>query len=152
MNDIENGMVDYLGAKSSPDYTHAVKQVFGGNEDLAVSIGFNIIKKGGIKFLIKPMEAWSNPMTFGANGYDLAKYGLIFPLSKFTDPKTRKLTNNIETRYRAMDGYSRRFETWTIGGAGKGLKLSEIDETNTYFRAHLGLQAMKVNQMAIVEP
>ena len=150
--DIENGMVDYLGAKSTPDYTHAVKQVFGGNEDLAASIGFSIIKKGGVKYMLKPMDVWSNPMTFGASGYNLDKYGLIIPLAKFTDPKTKKVMNNIETRYRAMDGYSRRFETWTVAGAGNGMKVSEIDETNTYFRAHLGLQAMKVNQMIMLTP
>ena len=60
--------------------------------------------------------------------------------------------DNISTRYRAMDGYSRRFETWTNAGAGNGLKVISIDQTNTFFRSHLGLQAFKANQFITMKP
>ena len=153
MIDIENGMVDYLATNSGgTDYTKVVDKVFSGNKDLAVSIGFDVIKKGGITHILKPMDVWSNPKTFGATGYDLSDYGLFTPLSKFVDPKSNKTMDNIATRYRAMDGYSRRFETWSVAGAGRGLKVSSIDKTNTFFRSHLGLQAFKLNQMILMKP
>ncbi len=152
MNEIENGMVTYLGNNSAPDYTNTVKNVFGGNNDLAVSIGFQVIKKGGITHILKPMDAWSNPKVFGATGYDMNKKALFTPLSKFVNPKTNAVMDNIATRYRAMDGYSRRFETWTVAGAGNGLKVHDIDKTNTYFRSHIGLQVFKANQFVTMEP
>lgn len=152
-NDVENGMSDWLGDKSGgTDYTTAIKNIFGGNSDLAVNIGFRMIKKGGVTFSLQPMNAWSNPVTFGASGYNLDKYGLITPLNKFVDPKTKKVLNNIETRYRAYNGYNRKFETWTVGGAGKGKLLTEYDEQNIYLRGHHGLQAFKVNQMIMFIP
>jgi len=98
------------------------------------------------------MDAWSMPKTWGSTGYDLSKYAVWTPLASFIDPKTNAKLDNIATRYRAMDGYSRRFETWTLAGAGNGPKVSAIDKTNTYFRSHLGLQAFKVNQMILSKP
>lgn len=153
MNDVENGMVDYLASNAGGTvYTNTVKQVFKGNENLAVSIGFQSIKKGSITHILHPMDVWSNPKTFGATGYDLSKYGLFTPLSKFVDPKSNGILDNIATRYRAMDGYNRRFETWTVRGAGNGLKVTDVDKTNTFFRAHLGLQVFKANQMIMMKP
>lgn len=153
MNDIENGMVDWLATNSGgTDYTNTVKSVFKGNDDLAVAVGFKAVKKGGITHILKPMDAWSMPKTWGSTGYDLSKYAVWTPLASFIDPKTNAKLDNIATRYRAMDGYSRRFETWTLAGAGNGPKVSAIDKTNTYFRSHLGLQAFKVNQMILSKP
>lgn len=150
MNDIEDGMVDYL-ANTSVNYTNAVKTVLGGNEDLGVAVGFQAIKKGGITHMLRPMNAWSNPKTLGATGYDMPTRGLFTPLSKFVSPKNNAKLDNVSTRYRAMDGYSRRFETWTVQGAGKGLKVISIDKQNTFFRSHVGLQAFKVNQFVHFE-
>lgn len=144
-NDIENGLVSYL-ANTGVDYTNTVNNVFNGENDMAVGIGFDVLKKGSVVHMLKPMDAWSNPKTFGAEGYDMPKRGLFTPLSKFVDPKSQAKLSNIATRYRAMDGYSRRFEIWTVRGAGNGLKVISIDKTNTFFRAHLGLQAFKTNQ------
>lgn len=152
MNDIENGMVDYLASNAGgTTYTTAVKQVFKGNENLAAAIGFDAIKKGGITHLLHPMDVWSNPKTFGATGYDLAEYGLFTPLSKFVNPQTNGIMDNIATRYRKLGNYNRRFETWTVRGAGNGLKVHDIDKTNTFFRSHLGLQAFKINQMLMMK-
>jgi len=151
-NDIENGMVSYLGNNSAPDYTTVVDRLFGKNKDLAVSIGFSVIKKGGITYILKPMDSWSNPKTFGATGYDLGKYGLFTPLGRLVDPVRNIPMDNIATRYRAYDGYSRRFETWSVSGAGNGRKVISIDKTNTFFRAHLGLQVFKANQFMIFKP
>lgn len=151
-NDVENGMTSWLGTNSDVNYTTAVKNVFNNNDKLAVGIGFDVIKKGGITHMLHSMDGWSNPKTFGAAGYDLAKYGLFTPLSKFKDPKTGAVMDNIGTKYRAMDGYSRRFEIWSVAGAGNKMKVTDIDEENTYFRSHVGLQAFKVNQFITLKP
>lgn len=151
--DIENGMVDYLKTNAGgTSYIKIMKEVFKGNSELAMSINFKAFTKGGITFMLTPKPSWSNPQTFGATGYNMPTYGLITPLSRVKDAKSGKMLDNIATRYRAKGDYSRRFEMWDLNGAGNGLKVTDIDRTNTQLRSHLGLQALAVNQMLIVKP
>lgn len=151
--DIENGMVDFLGDEAGgTSYTKIEKEVFKGNRELSLSINFKTFTKGGITYMLKPMESWSNPKTFGADGYDMDRYGLITPLSQVKDAKSGKMMNNIETRYRAKGDYSRRFEIWNLNGAGGGQYVTDIDKTNTQLRAHLGLQVLAANQLIHVKP
>ena len=150
--EIENGMVEYLsGVGAGVDYTKVESQIFKGNRELSMSVNFKAFTKGGVTFMLTPKPSWSNPQTFGAAGYDMPYYGLITPLSKVKDPKTNKMNNNIETRYRAKDGYSRRFELWNLNGAGGGTYVTDIDKTNTQLRAHLGLQVLGANQMIVMK-
>lgn len=150
-HELEDATKDYVDGNGT-DFTRVEKTVFKGNRELSLSMNITVITIGGITFIIKPMDAWSNPTTFGATGYDLDEYALWMPLSKYKDPESGKLTNNIEYRYRAMGNYSRRYETWRVAGAGGGLYVSEIDEENTYFRSHMGLQFVKVNQCGLYKP
>lgn len=150
-NDIENGMVSYL-KNTGVDYTSVVKNVFKGNQDLAVNMGVAVIKKGGITHILTTQHGWSHPKVFGAAGYDMPQRALFTPLSKFVDPQTKVTMDNIATRYRALGNYNRRFETWTVQGAGPGLKVTDIDSTNTYFRSHYGLQVFKANQFVYAVP
>jgi len=148
MNEIENGMHDYL-QYTGVDYTNVLNNVLGGGknaEQLAAAFGFGVIKKGGITHILTPQSGWSNPRTFGATGYDMPSRGLFTPLSKIMEPGSNVVLDNIATRYRALGNYNRRFETWTVQGAGPGLKVTDVDSTNTYFRSHLGLQVFKANQ------
>jgi len=154
MNDIENGMHTYL-QNTGVDYTNVVNRVFGGGKngaELAASFGIKVINKGGITHIFAPQAGWSNPRTFGAAGYDMPKRGLFTPLAQMVDPKTNVVLDNIATRYRALGNYNRRFETWTVQGAGPGLKVSDIDATYTYFRTHIGLQVFKANQFVYATP
>lgn len=149
-NEIEDATKTFTGVGT--DYTRVEQTLFKGNRELSLSMNIKVITIGGITFILKPMDVWSNPMTFGASGYNLDQYGLWMPLSKYKDPETGKLTDNIATRYRALGSYSRRYETWRVAGAGGGLYVTDIDETNTYFRSHIGLQYVKVNQCGILKP
>ena len=138
---------------NSIDMTSKFGEKIFGTQDLVVNAGIKGIKLGGIVYLFKPMDVWSNPMTWGATGYNLAKYALAFPLTKFKDPTNGNvMLNNIESCYRAKGAYNRRFETWRVAGAGGGLYVNDIDEENTYFRGHHGLQFLKVNQSAMFKP
>lgn len=143
--DIENGMKGYLNY-TGVDYTNTVNNVFGGNKDLAASFGFKVIVKGGITHIIKPMPVWSHPKLFGASGYDMPKRGLFAPLAKVINPKNQEVMPNIAVRYEAMNGYNRKFEAWTVSGAGPGLKVIGTDKAETFLRSHMGLQVFKANQ------
>lgn len=153
MKDLEKAVYTYISGNGT-DLTQRVGEKLFGTTDFALSMGVTAIKIGGIIYIIKPMEQWSNPKTFGLTGYDLDKYAIWAPLSKVKDKKTGKLLDNIATRYLAKGNYSRKFEMWEDGAAGgnTGKYVGEIDEKNWYMRGHHGLQALKVNQWGMYKP
>lgn len=151
-HEIENVLVDF-NKDTGVDFTRVTESVFKGNDKLAVSVNFQMLTKGNRTFLFKRMDNFSNPKTFGATGYDMDKYGLVLPLTSMKDPKSGEKLQNLESCYRALGGYSRRYEVFTIGGAGGGGRyVTSVDKTNTFLRGHHGLQAMKVNQMMMFDP
>jgi len=149
--DFEKAAKTYFDGNSIDVTSKYGPQIFG-TQDLVVNAGIRAIRIGGIVYVFKPMDVWSMPQTFGATGYDLAQYALAFPLTRFKDPESKVMLDNIASRYRAKGSYNRRFETWRIAGAGGGLYVTDIDETNTYIRGHHGLQFLKVNQAAMFKP
>jgi hypothetical protein len=42
-------------------------------------------------------------------------------------------------------------EVWQVGGAGEGLKVTDIDERNTYQRCHIGAHQRGGNQMVLLQ-
>lgn len=150
-NDIENAMKTYLNY-TGVDYTTVASKLFNGDPEMSAAFGFSAIKKGSMFFALKVMDQWNNPETFGATGYNLSKYGIIAPLATYKDPKTGVKLNNISTKFRALDGYSRRFETWSVKGAGGGLYVTDVDRADFYLRTHVGLQVVKANQFVLQDP
>ncbi len=151
-NEVENEMVDFL-QNTGVDFTRIQSQVFKSDGDMAVNIGFNVIKKGGITYFMTEADTFNNPMTFAGNAYKFQEYGFMIPMVSFQNPKSPGiLVNNMETRYVSGNGYNRRMEVWDVRGAGGGTYVHDIDKMNHYLRAHLGFQFMKVNQMIWNKP
>ena len=153
-NDVENAMKSYLNY-TGVDYTRAIAAMFGSIPDaqqLAVSLNFGVITKGQMTFATKVMDQWINPELYGASGYDFDQYGIMMPLATFKDPSSGQKLDNIALRYKAFNGYSRKFEVWNVAGAGGGLYVTDIDSKNTYMRSNIGLQIFKVNQMILNDP
>lgn len=155
-NEIDAAAKDFImpatpgtGGGAGAEMTYIENNVFNKNRELALQTGFTVIKKGGFLFCLKPMDNFSNPKTYAAAGYDMEEYGIVIPYATYKDAKTGAKLNNFESKYRAFDGYNRRYEVWTVAGAGNGLKVIDIDKTNTFFRAHHGLQVVKANQMIL---
>jgi hypothetical protein len=146
-NDVENAAKTYL-EYTGADFTKVTNILFGGNQEMAVALNFKAFTKGGVTYMCKVMDQWSNPVTFGATGYEYDQYGIIMPMSSFKDAKSGVTTDNILTRVRAMDGYDRRFTMWKVGAAGPDMStyVNGIDKLSHYLRAHLGLEFNKVNQ------
>ena len=101
--------------------------------------------------MFKRMGGFNNKKLAGADGYSARKMGVFLPLNKKKDPKSGNMVDSIGTRYRALGKYSRRMEVWQVGGAGEGLKVTDIDERNTYQRCHIGAHQRGGNQMVILE-
>ncbi len=150
MNEINNAAVTFEGDATS--HTKVVNSVFKGNDELSLSVNYRIIVKGGITFMLHEIGNFSNPKTFGTTGYNFDKYGICIPLSNVKDAQSGLVTPNISSFYRAKGAYNRRYEVFTIGGAGGGQYITSIDKTNTFWRTHHGLKFVKVNQGVLFDP
>lgn len=154
--EIENALVLY-NRNTGVDFTkQAAASLFGGNEKLAMSVGFKSLNKGGRTFHFKNLENFSNPKTFGATGYNYENMGVVIPLIKtktaMGENEVPKLTDILSVRYRSHSNYNRMFEVWDVGGAGVGLKTTDLDLRKHYLRAHLGLQVATPNKLILVDP
>ncbi|GAH25985.1 unnamed protein product, partial [marine sediment metagenome] len=78
--------------------------------------------------------------------------GICIPLNRRKDPKSNNMVESIGCRYKGLGKYNRRMEVWSVGGAGEGLKVTEMDTRDTYLRAHVGAHHRGGNQMVLIDP
>jgi hypothetical protein len=149
---IENSLVTYF-ANSNIQYARQTTNdaIFNSNESLAASVNFKYLTKSERTYMFKRMGVFNNPKLYGADGYEAPSKGIFLPLNKKKDPKSNKLVDSIGTRYRALGKYSRRMEVWNVGGAGEGLKVTDIDTRNWYQRCHVGAHFRGGNQFVLME-
>ena len=151
--DIENSLKDYFANTNIQFAKQATNDVlFKNNEALSASVNFTYLTKSERTFLMKRMGVFNNRKLYGASGYDAPKLGLWFPINKRKDPVSGNMVDSIGCRYRALGKYSRRMEVWQVGGAGEGLKVTDIDKRYTYMRCHVGTHHRGGNQFVLMEP
>ena len=150
--DIENALVAYFKNTNIQFAKLATNEaLFNNNEALCASVNFTYLVKSERTFLFKRMGGFNNKKLAGADGYAARKMGVFLPINKKKDPVTSNMVDSIGTRYRALGKYSRRMEVWQVGGAGEGLKVTDIDDRNTYQRCHIGAHHRGGNQMVLME-
>lgn len=153
--DIENSLVTYFADTNIVYAKQTSNEVlFNANESLAASVNFKYLTKSERTFLFKRMGVLNNPKLYGAAGYESIgpKLGMFMPINKKKDPVSGNMVESIGTRYRGLGKYNRRMEVWQVGGAGEGLKVTDIDDRNTYQRCHVGAHFRGGNQMVLMEP
>jgi hypothetical protein len=150
--DIENSLKTYFANTNITFAKEAVNDVlFHKDGGLAASVNFVYLQKSERTFLFKRMGVFNNPQLEGATGYGASQLGLFMPINKKKDPVSGNMVDSIGTRYRALGKYSRRMEVWKVGGAGEGLKVTDIDDQNTYQRCHIGAHFRGGNQFVLLE-
>lgn len=153
-NDVENAAKTFIQGNGT-DLTMDVKKILSDGKDFekALSLGFQQINKGGFSYLLKTINDFSDPKTFGATGYDYDQHGILIPLVSFADPVTGNKLDNICVKYADNNGYNRRMEMWREAGAGGNPAgyVHQYDDVAIYLRAHLGLQVLKANQMTYIK-
>ena len=151
--DIENALVTYFANTNINYAKQAVNEaLFNNNESLSASVNFKYLVKSERTFLMKRMGVLSNPKLYGAEGYGGPQLGIFLPINKRKDPVSGNMVESIGVRYRGLGQYSRRMEVWQVGGAGPGLKVTDIDARNTYQRCHIGAHFRGGNQFVLMEP
>ena len=150
--DIENALVTYFANTNIQFARQATNEVlFKSNEALSASVNFTYLTKSERTFLLKRMGSFNNKKLAGAEGYSARKLGVFMPINKKKDPVSGNMVDAFGTRYRALGKYSRRMEVWQVGGAGEGLKVTDIDDRNTYQRCHIGVHHRGGNQFILME-
>lgn len=151
--EMENVLVTYFTDTNITFARQTVnEEIFNSNESLGAVVNFKYLTKSERIFMFKRFNNLNNPKTYGATGYQMPNYAVFMPVGSTKDAGTKKLVNNIGCRYRALGAYSRRMEVYQVGGAGAGLKVSSIDNLNTYQRAHIGAHFAAGNQFYLISP
>ena len=150
--DIENALVAYFANTNISFAKQATNEVlFKSNEALSASVNFTYLTKSERTFLFKRMGSFNHKKLAGADGYSARKMGVFMPINKKKDPVSGNMVDAFGTRYRSLGKYSRRMEVWQVGGAGEGLKVTDIDDRNTYQRCHIGAHQRGGNQFVLME-
>jgi len=150
--DIENALVAYFANTNISFAKQATNEVlFESNEALSASVNFTYLTKSERTFLLKRMGSFNHKKLAGAEGYSARKLGVFMPINKKKDPVSGNMVDAFGTRYRSLGKYSRRMEVWQVGGAGEGLKVTDIDDRNTYQRCHIGAHQRGGNQFVLME-
>jgi len=153
--DVENAAYEYL--KNATDFSkQAAGDIFGGNEALALSVGFQGLKKSGVTYLLKLLGEFSNPNLYGVDSavtkYEFDQKGIIIPLNKGKDAKSGKMIDSIGTRYKKLNGYDRMMRIWELGSQNVAVPTSAYDEKTMNMLAHVGCHTFGANRFIIVEP
>lgn len=150
---LENNLKAYFNFTNIDYVTKQSNQaLFGGDEGLAMAVGFNYFEKAKRKFALKRFSTLHNPKTYGADGYDYVDRAFMFPLrnenvvmagngSKTTIPTMRIV-------YRSLGDYSRKMEVFQTGSANaaKWGVTNDADERLWHQRAEFGVETYASNQ------
>lgn len=150
---IENLLLD-TNYNTGVDFTKMARDVFNGNEALAFDASFSQLRKGGVTFLVSRLDTFSNPKTFGIDGYKQEETGIIYPLGSMKDAKTGKKCPNITSMYKGMGDMSRKYKMYALNGpTGSPVPITtDADELYIGVQAEHGLRIMGAEQMILVNP
>lgn len=151
--DVENSMTSFFNF-TEIDYVvkEAIATMFGGQEGKYMEVGFSAMKKSQYHYFFKKMGLFSDQTSFGAPGYTTPGLGLVFPIGRMKDKKNDRDVPTFGVRYKKLGDYSRKFEVWSLSGAGPGMKVLSRDVHNYYMRAHVGFEGIAGNQMCLFNP
>lgn len=128
--------------------------LFTGDKDLAMQVGFNLLKKSGgrVHCFTRAME-FNHPKILGVTNYPYPEMAVCFPLAKKRDAKDDSLElPYMGMIYKELGGYSRKAEVWTIAGAAPGVKITSLDVNKLCMRSNVGAEHVGGNQMLTVTP
>lgn len=99
-------------------------------------------------YMFELNQMWSDPTSYGAEGFNFNETALFVPIYKVKDGMTGKTFGTMGTRYKEANGLNRKFMIGTNSGFGSsnGATIGELDNTSTYWLAEIGNQFMGTHQ------
>jgi len=151
--DVENTLKTYFTDTNIIFAKEAVnKDIFHKKDSLAASVNFKYLCKSERTFMFHRLKNWNNPKTFGADDFKMKRMGLVLPVDQKKDKMDGSMKSSIGTRYKGLNGMSRRMKVWRSGTAMDGIKVGDIDEDNTYQLAHIGAEHFGGNRFVLIDP
>ena len=144
--EMENELVNY-------NHDTQISYSFGDRTDRVVALGFKQITKAERTFMFKKLGAFSDRARMGQYAY-VRNSGFVLPLDNrivYSDmnKSDSRSQPTILLRYKALAGYSRRNETFTINGTGATTSeriISSVDKDSINTRCEIGFEHVAVNQ------
>jgi len=144
--EMENELVNY-------NKDTQISYSFGDRTDRVVALGFKQITKAERTFMFKKLGAFSDRARMGQYAY-VRNSGFVLPLDNrivYSDmnKSDSRSQPTILLRYKALAGYSRRNETFTINGTGATTSeriISSVDKDSINTRCEIGFEHVAVNQ------
>jgi hypothetical protein len=149
-NEKDNVLKAYFQNNNMTEYNmkRAEADLFGNNPGLAMQVNFKYLHKGYRTWCFTRMPQFNMAKLWGAAGYNTQKLGLFWPLASKPDPNNP--TNRIPYMgmiHRALGGYSRKSEVFSLLGAGPGSKVTSRDVNKLVMRSDIGAEHCGGNQM-----
>lgn len=116
-----------------------------------LEIDFQSIKVAGQRYHMKSMNIFSHPKIYNIAGYGITGLGLVIPNKMEQDTRTRNNIPTIGSRYKAMDGYSRKLRIWATGGGNDDVNNTDEDAKSLHMLSEMGSEFMALNKFFLWE-
>jgi hypothetical protein len=120
-----------------------------GKKGVDVHIDFRTFTKSGRTYHMKKMGVFSHPKLGGAPGYKLPATTILMPMDTKKDSVSGNYLPSVGIRYKEMNGYSRKMETFVTGGAKA--RTNSIDKDKLNMRTERGTELIGNNRFFIAE-
>jgi len=171
---VGSGAVDYyygqeLGLSIENSGLGFIREFSGGTDlqKALTSIGFVMkqFTKNGVTFNLCEVPEFSNPLAYGANGYNFETMGLIFPQGKVTTQMNayndmglsvgsskKKALDHVALGYLNNNGENRKLVVGDVAGVnGLGYKITnEYDQVQWYMLTEMMTFLLALNQSILV--
>jgi len=153
---LENSGLEFVKEYSGgTDFTRVVQRAFGGAEQRALDIGFKMFTKGGVTYVMKVVDTFSNPKLFGVDTYPMNDSGFTFPVSSIKDKKSGLTIPNVSIGNLSHNGVSRKRVIGILNGM-TGFSdypiVSANDTIDMYMLSQRAIVALGVNQHVQLKP
>lgn len=153
---LENAGLNFIKEYSGgTDFKRIVSRAFRGSEQSAIDVGFRMFTKGGITFVLKVIDTFSNPKLFGMSTYPMDDSGMLFPVSSVKDKKTGLTVPNVAIGNLSHNGVNRKRVVGVINGMTGFMQypiLSADDVADMYMLSQRAITAAAVNQHMQLKP
>jgi hypothetical protein len=106
LHDTEQGIDVTDGLSTIPQFTNGAINYgsFGGDKEIALSIGYKSFNVDGINYHFKKYDGMNTTSVYGVQGGYLEKTGYLLPMDNGADGKTGKAVPSLAVRYQQVEG------------------------------------------------
>lgn len=153
---LENGGLEFIKDYSGTDLTRyfGSEGIGGDVRNAALGMTFKVFEKGGLKFMLTPIDTFGNVKGLGNATYDFSKAGMIIPLGNKSKVDGLGEIDNLAIGYNVHGDVNRKRVIKVLSGpAGKDFPaVHEYDGIDIIMLTDFMAFIMKANQCMQVLP